>query len=46
MEIPLFKAITIELIDNDQKVSNKIISIPDTNIPKVNAYKYVDNLVN
>ena len=45
-EIPLFNSITIDLIDNEAVVENKTITIPEANIPKVNAYKYIDNLVN
>ena len=46
MEIPLFNSITIDLVDNEAIVEPKQITIPKDNIPKVNAYKYVDNLVN
>lgn len=45
-EIPLFNSITIDLIDNEAVVENKTITIPEANIPKVNAYKYIDTLVN
>lgn len=45
-EIPLFKSITINLIDNEKIVSDKTITIPEANLPKVNAYKYIDNLIN
>lgn len=45
-EIPLFNSITIDLIDNEGVVENKTITIPEANIPKVNAYKYIDTLVN
>lgn len=45
-EIPLFNSITIDLVDNEAVVENKTITIPEVNIPKVNAYKYIDNLVN
>ena len=41
---PLFNSITIDLVDNEAVVENKTITIPEVNIPKVNAYKYTIEL--
>ena len=45
-EIKLFKSIKLEFIDYDGKVDNKTVEVPESQLPKVNVYKYKDTLIN
>ena len=45
-EVKLFNSITLEFIDDDKKVENRTVEVPENQLPKVNVYKYKDTLIN